>query len=198
MDTQFRAIELLSNLKSIKRTGPTQFAGTDSSQVSSIAEHSFQVAYLCLILGKLVPNVDSNNLLKMAVMHDWHEAIILDVPVSSKSYRSYFDADVKQIYSDAGSKAQNEILEDAQLEIPTLNEAEQKLFRFCDMLAHTLEMIELKGKGYNHKWIKKMFVVQIKLINEYDYEFKEELVNHLERSFEEGMDNYYLTKATSE
>lgn len=198
MNTQFRAIELLSNLKSIKRTGPTLFAGINSSQASSIAEHSFQVAYLCLILGKLVPNVNSNKLLKMAVMHDWHEAILQDFPKSSKSYQSYFNVDIKEVFNDAIIKTENIILTDAQLEMPVLNETEQKLFRFCDSLANALEMIELKGKGYNHKWIKKMFVVQIKLINEYDYEFKEELVNHLERSFEEGMDNYYLTKATSE
>jgi putative hydrolase of HD superfamily len=46
----------------------------------SVADHTFRVALIALVLGELVEGVDRLKLLQMAVLHDLPECILTDLP----------------------------------------------------------------------------------------------------------------------
>ncbi|RMG33743.1 MAG: HD family hydrolase [Methanobacteriota archaeon] len=66
---------ILIRLKSIRRTG---WVETNIRNPESVADHSFNVAILALLLGD-EENVDRTKVLKMALVHDLAEAIIGDM-----------------------------------------------------------------------------------------------------------------------
>ncbi len=65
-------------LKKLPRTG-WLLAGVQRPE--SVAEHSFRVALLALLLGELVEGVDSDRLLRMALLHDLPESLLTDLPL---------------------------------------------------------------------------------------------------------------------
>jgi putative hydrolase of HD superfamily len=70
----------LQTLKLLPRTGWLQ---RGLQNVESIAEHSFAVATLALIVGDLHPGLDRGRLLAIALVHDLAEALIGDLPASA-------------------------------------------------------------------------------------------------------------------
>lgn len=70
----------LQTLKLLPRTGWLQ---RGLRNVESIAEHSFGVATLALIVGDLHPGLDRGRLLAIALVHDLAEALIGDLPASA-------------------------------------------------------------------------------------------------------------------
>jgi putative hydrolase of HD superfamily len=70
----------LQTLKLLPRTGWLQ---RGLQNVESIAEHSFAVASLALIVGDLHPGLDRERLLAIALVHDLAEALIGDLPASA-------------------------------------------------------------------------------------------------------------------
>lgn len=199
MDRIFNAIQALHNLNNIKRTGPNLFAGIPYSDLESLSEHSFKVAYLCLIFGSQLDNIRLDKILSYALIHDWAECITGDVATSSLSYRSYFDVNIRDIYKVAEGKAKAKILSDLNLTNPELNEDEVQLFGFCDVLARILELIDLKQRGYKHSWIEKVYKVQMEIIKKYNFSFVSEAILGIEEIFNRGyMENDYLIKSTKE
>lgn len=91
----------LQTLKLMPRTGWLQ-RGLDN--VESVAEHSFGVAILALIVSDQLPELDRERLLATALIHDMAEALIGDLPASA---RRLLGADVKQ---EAERKALLELL----------------------------------------------------------------------------------------
>ncbi len=198
MDNVIKIIETLNNLKYIKRTGPTLFAGISTNQTESIAEHSFKVANLVLLLGGKVSSVNIPNVVTHAISHDWQESVIGDIPTGSRSWKQYFEnADIREIFKKAEEKVRSEMFIDSGIVLPELSKTEQDLLMLCDGLAIILELVDYKQKGNSHNWIKKMFDVQISITKGYEFDFVPDLVTQLDRIFNEGMDNYYLTRATS-
>jgi len=197
MNKILNLIQTLNNLKYIKRTGPTLFAGISSIQTDSIAEHSFKVANLSILLGNKVKGVNIGNLTIHALIHDWAESIVGDIPSSSKSFQSYFKINIRETFKDAEANILNTFLKDAKLKLQDLNETELKLLDLCDKLATTLELIDYKQKGNKHRWIDKMFTISISSIKQFDFDFIQELSLGLKDMFENVMDNYYLTKVTN-
>ena len=70
----------LQTLKLLPRTGWLQRGLRD---VESVAEHSFGVAALALIVGDLHEGLDRGKLLAIALVHDLAEALIGDLPASA-------------------------------------------------------------------------------------------------------------------
>ncbi len=91
----------LLTLKLLPRTGWLQRGVTD---VESIAEHTFGVASLAMLVGDLLPNIDRGRLLAIALLHDLAEALIGDLPASA---RRLFGVAAKQ---DAEQRALQELL----------------------------------------------------------------------------------------
>ncbi|NWF80405.1 MAG: HD domain-containing protein [Chloroflexi bacterium] len=92
----------LQTLKLLPRTGWLQRGLGD---VESVAEHSFGVAALALIVGDQHPQLDRERLLAMALLHDMAEALIGDLPASA---RRLFGVQAKQ---EAERKALLELLD---------------------------------------------------------------------------------------
>ena len=75
-------------LKDLKRTG---YAFLGEGQ-ESIAEHSFTTAFLCFIMARLEPDVNSEKLISMALVHDTAEARTGDLNYVHKKYNTVDEA----------------------------------------------------------------------------------------------------------
>ena len=189
-------IQILNNLNIIKRTGSMLSGGIPSYAVESIAEHSYRVSTYALIFGQRVENIRMDLLLSHVISHDWGESILGDfMGGGSISYYSYFPEDPRPNNDRAEEAAKATIFQDAELEIAELNEAELKLFKFCDRLALIVEIINLKSNGYKRAWLDSAFDNQIKFLEKDDYPFTRDLVSELHKLNEQGyLTNKYLTK----
>jgi len=197
MNNKLRAIQALNNMSKIKRSGPNLVAGINSENLESLAEHSLKVTYLSLIFGSQIPNVSIEKLLRYALLHDWGESILGDTISRSKSYMSYFDEGMKEMYKKAEGKAKEALLTDSNIKFPTLSVEEHKLFKFCDRLALVLEIIDIKQQGYKHSWIDKMYKIQIEILAKCDYSFVPDLLKGISEIEKRGyMENKYLTRCT--
>jgi putative hydrolase of HD superfamily len=78
------------SLKLLPRTGWLQ---RGVANAESIAEHTFGVAALALLVGDLEPDIDRGRLLAIALLHDLSEALLGDLPASA---RRLIGPDVKQ------------------------------------------------------------------------------------------------------
>lgn len=72
--------ERIQALKLLPRTGWLQ---RGLQNVESVADHSFGVAALALVVGDLYPELDRGRLLATALLHDMAEALIGDLPASA-------------------------------------------------------------------------------------------------------------------
>jgi 5'-deoxynucleotidase len=68
-------------LKLLPRTGWLQ-RGVASAE--SVAEHTFGVAVLALLIGNTVAGLDRGKLLAIALLHDMAEALLSDLPASAR------------------------------------------------------------------------------------------------------------------
>lgn len=58
----------------------TRHSWTSSNRKESVAEHSWRLALMALLLEKEIENVDFNKVIKMCIIHDLGEAITGDIP----------------------------------------------------------------------------------------------------------------------
>jgi putative hydrolase of HD superfamily len=79
----------LLTLKLLPRTGWLQ-RGVHNPE--SIAEHTFGVAMLALLVGDTLPGIDRGRLLTIALLHDMAEALVGDLPATA---RRLFGAETK-------------------------------------------------------------------------------------------------------
>lgn len=86
-------VELQSRLMALKLLPRTGWLQRGLRDVESVAEHSFGVATLALVVGDLHPGLDRAKLLSIALLHDLAEALIGDLPASA---RRLFSAQAKQ------------------------------------------------------------------------------------------------------
>lgn len=73
----------LLTLKSLPRTGWLQ---RGVANAESIADHSFGMAILALLIGETMPHLDHHKLLKIALLHDLAEVHLTDLPTSAKRF----------------------------------------------------------------------------------------------------------------
>lgn len=105
-------------LKLLPRTGWLQ---RGQQQVESIAEHTFGVAVLALLVSNQMPELDRGRLLSIALLHDMAEALMGDLPVGA---RRFFGTAVKY---EAERRAMVELL-------GTLPQAEEYLALWSDYI----------------------------------------------------------------
>ncbi len=100
-----RILDLYNRLLTLKLLPRTGWLQRGLVNVESIAEHTFGVATLALLVGDHIPGLDRGRLLAIAVVHDLAEALIGDLPASA---RRLFGAAAKQ---EAEQRAMIELLE---------------------------------------------------------------------------------------
>jgi putative hydrolase of HD superfamily len=76
-------VNLLLSAGALKRLPRTGWRLAGIKDCESVADHSFRVALLALLLGDLIQGVDRDRLLRMAVVHDLPEAMVTDLPSSA-------------------------------------------------------------------------------------------------------------------
>ena len=73
-------LHILENLKCGTRHG-----WTHTLRRESVAEHSFRLACMALLLSGEFPELDMDKVIKMCLIHDWGEAVTGDIPSFEKS-----------------------------------------------------------------------------------------------------------------
>ncbi len=136
-------------LKRLKRTGYA-YLGTGEE---SVAAHSFGVIYAAWMLASMVPEADTEKVIKMAILHDLAEARIGDLNSVNKLYDT---ADEERAFSDAlsGLPFENEALglvreylAQESLEARLAHDADQ-----IDLIVMLKEQKDL-GNPYAPRWL---------------------------------------------
>ncbi|OAQ20735.1 HD domain-containing protein [Thermosulfurimonas dismutans] len=136
-------------LKHLKRTG---YAYLGSGE-ESVAAHSFGVIFCAWLLAELVPEADTEKVIKMAILHDLAEARIGDLNSVNKLYDS---ADEKRAFQDTlsglpfeeeGKQLLEEYLAQKSLEARLARDADQ-----LDLMIMLKEQKDL-GNPYAPRWL---------------------------------------------
>ena len=76
-------LEFLGVLEKLKCN--TRHSWTSSGRHESVAEHSWMISIMALLLKNEFPDLDMQKVLTMCLIHDWGEAITGDIPAFSKT-----------------------------------------------------------------------------------------------------------------
>jgi putative hydrolase of HD superfamily len=137
-------------MKNLPRTG-WRLAGIKDCE--SVADHSFRVVLIALLLAELVEDVDRDKLLRMAVLHELPESLVTDLPLKAVQI---VGRDVKQR---AERDAWAHLLPPGQLlnewralweEFEDGQTREAKLARIADKLEMLLQAYEYERTGYRN------------------------------------------------
>ncbi|MCP4536555.1 MAG: HD family hydrolase [Chloroflexi bacterium] len=81
------ALRLFLSTHQLKRTPRTGWMMRGVPDVESVADHSFGVAFISLVLGEMMEqSVDKAKLLTTALLHDLPESVIGDLATPTKTY----------------------------------------------------------------------------------------------------------------
>lgn len=134
-------------LKALPRTGWLQ-RGVPKAE--SIAEHSFGVASLALLMAAHDPSLDQARLLAIAVLHDQAEALIGDLPASA---RHFLGAELKQQAEARAMEAlcahlpQGSELVRLWEEYATANSREARLIKALDRVEMLIQALHYQQAG---------------------------------------------------
>lgn len=78
-------LAFLARLEKLKCN--TRHSWTSSGRHESVAEHSWRLAMLAMLLKDALPEVDMDKVLRMCLIHDWGEAVTGDIPSFLKTER---------------------------------------------------------------------------------------------------------------
>lgn len=81
-------LEFLRNAERLKTV--TRSAYTTTGTTESVAEHTWRVTLMALLLASEFPDIDATRVLRMCVVHDLGEAIGGDVPAPEQARRREF------------------------------------------------------------------------------------------------------------
>ena len=126
-----KIIEILDILEKLKCN--TRHSYTSSGRLESVAEHSWRLSIMALLMKDEFPTVDMQKVLTMCLIHDWGEAITGDIPVflKTKDDETTEDNAVDTLLNIFPQKSEYSKLFDEMKERKT---SEAKLWKALDML----------------------------------------------------------------
>jgi putative hydrolase of HD superfamily len=143
-----RLLLLAGALKNLPRTG-WLLAGIKDCE--SVAEHSYRVTLVALILSELVQGVNRDKLLQMALLHDLPESLVTDLPRATvqlvgrdAKQRAERDAWATLVPLDPPLESWRSLWE----EFEAGQSAEAKLVRAADRLEMLFQAFEYEQTGY--------------------------------------------------
>jgi len=187
-------LERLNNLKRMPRTG-WLFCNVPLSEVEDVAQHSFDVAAITLLLMDELERpgakLDHQRALSMAILHDWAEASVADFPYTALKYLRP---------EDAKKRMEGRALEDLLRNLPgggrylklwkeysEKRTPEAKLVHAADYISMMVQAIKYKERGNRSKELDELWRALHADLKPYMAEFKpvKDLVK--------GFDKRYLT-----
>ena len=97
-----KLFQIVSELKNIRRAGWVR-AGIPETEVESVADHTFRTVFLAMVFGDIL-NLNSEKLMKMALLHDLAEVHIGDITpydeITTKEKRDKESKAIRDILSD--------------------------------------------------------------------------------------------------
>ncbi|WP_330400931.1 HD domain-containing protein [Lacrimispora amygdalina] len=78
-----KLIKFLGILEKLKCN--TRHNWTTNGRQESVAEHSWRLAVLAMLLADDFPGIDMNKVIRMCLIHDWGEALTGDIPAFLKT-----------------------------------------------------------------------------------------------------------------
>jgi len=126
-----KLIEFLSVLEKLKFN--TRHSWMSDGRQESVAEHSWRLAVMVLLMKDEFPGVDMQKVLAMCLIHDWGEAVTGDIPSFLKT------GEDERIENDAVAAMLKTLPQSAEYsalfeEMKQCKTAEAKLWRALDML----------------------------------------------------------------
>jgi putative hydrolase of HD superfamily len=163
----------INSLKEIPRIGWT-FAGISLAEIEDVAQHSFEVASITLLLcdelEKAGRKIDLGKALAMAIVHDWPEALVGDFPFTAVGYLGGSEEKHKM-----EEKAAKEMLREKQLELwreyVEKKTAEAKLVHAADYLSMLLQALRYKEGGNISNGLKELSEAVLSDLSPYIKEF---------------------------
>jgi putative hydrolase of HD superfamily len=185
-------LEKLNNLKRMPRTG-WLLCGIPLSEVEDVAQHSFEVAAITLLLADEIESsgskVDRHRALSMAVMHDWAEALVADFPYTALKYLE--SNDVKK-------RMERKALEDLLRDLPKKEvylklwqeyterrTPEARLIHAADYLSMMVQAIKHRDRGNRSRELDELWRALKEDLKPYLKEFKpvRELVEEFDKRY---------------
>lgn len=138
------------SLKNLPRTG-WRLAGIRDCE--SVADHSYRVALIALLLGDLIAGLDRERLLRMAVLHDLPESVVTDLP--TRAVELIGRATKQRAERDAWGKIlpADQVLDEWRAlwdEFEGGVTIEAKLVRMADKLEMLLQAYEYERAGFRN------------------------------------------------
>ena len=118
----------------------TRHCDTSSGRRESVAEHSWRLALMAMLLEGEFPEADMNKVIKMCLIHDLGEAFTGDIPTFEKNRdhekveKAAFDAWVRTLPEDIGPEFQSLLSE-----METLQTQEAKIYKALDKLEAVIQ-----------------------------------------------------------
>ena len=184
----------LQNLNRIKRSGGNLALGLPTSMNISIAEHSYTVAYLVMLFADKLNDkeIGFEKIIRQALIHDWREIILGDIPSGSPSFASFWSINIREEAGKAGDKAIEEMLKFIEDEVDTslyktnLTDKEKLVLKAADWTAYLLEMQEWKYLGYQHEGWEMIWFNTVAIVEKIDLPFIPTLVKEVKESYQRG------------
>ncbi len=168
-------LEKLNDLKHLPRTG-WLFAGESLKNVEDVAQHSFEVATLTLLLSDELERagirIDRGRALSMAVMHDWAESLVTDFPYPAVKYLE--SARVKTSMEDKAFVellGNNKVLLGLWKEYRDKKTLESKLVYAADNLSLLVQAVKYREKGNRSRELEKLWLAVKRDLGPYVCEF---------------------------
>ena len=185
-------LERLNNLKRMPRSG-WLFCGVPLSEVEDVAQHSFEVSAVTLLLIDELElsgvKLNPERALSMAILHDWAEASVTDFPYTALKYLG--SKDLKE-------RMEQRALEDNLRSIPNggrylklwqeyseKRTPEAKLVHAADYISMLVQAIKYKERGNNSKELHELWQAVHKDLKPYMAEFKpvKDLVKEFDKRY---------------
>jgi len=173
-------LQNLRRLKTLPRSGWLSH-GVSMQDVESVADHTFSVCALSLLLADLETKrgakMDVERVLRMAILHDLSESLTFDI---SKAYLQYLGRKGEEIKSELEHAAWSQLV--SGLKNPTLareytllqseyeggDSFESKIVHAADSLDIMLQVVDYRQKGYSGSSLAEFWKGTIKELKRSD------------------------------
>ena len=126
-------IDFLAKIEKLKCN--TRHCWTSSGRQESVADHSWRLAVLALLVAGEFPDVDIDKVVRMCLIHDFGEAVTGDIPSFLKTEKD--EINETSAISDLLKLLPHDISHEFSLlftEMEALNTSEAKLFKALDKI----------------------------------------------------------------